>query len=947
MAAPAPKLYVQETKNAKVIYYDPAHEFLVQHLLRSFETALAFDRKTFHYEPWEKVTILLEDFGDFGHGAAGTVPKNFVSVGLAPLSYTFETLPANERIAWIINHEMIHITMADASTGSDRIFRRLFGGKVGPTGDDPISMFYSSLTSPRHYSPRWYHEGIAAFMETWLSGGLGRAMGGYDEMVFRAMVRDDAYIYDVVGLESEGTAIDFQVGANAYLYGTRFMTHLTKNYGPEKLVRWVSRDPGSKRYFASAFKDVYGVPLQEEWRKWVREERDWQNANLQRIRQYPLTPLTRISPQTLGSVSRSWYDPETKNVYAAVRYLGQMAHIAAIHTDTGAVDHLKDITGVALYYVTSMTLDPKGRRVFYASDNTNWRDLNVLDLRTNRSRRLLRDTRTGDLVYNPHDDALWGMRHNNVKLVYSFPYGTDLFDIDISPDGTQLTGGMTDQSGRQKLVRFRTGQLLKADAAFDVLHDFEYSTPGNFVFSPDGKFLYGSSYYTGASNLFRYSFESAKMDVVSNSDTGLFRPIPLPDGRVIAYEYTAKGFSPAFAAVKPLEDVAAVQYLGQATIEKYPELRQWKLPPPSAINVESLLTHTGRYDPATAVRFASIYPIVQGYKDTAAGGLRVEFADRLHIAQANITASYSPDRTLPISERFHTGLDARLWNYHLIGYYNNADFYDLFGPTKVSRKGYALKLEHTSNLRYDTPRTLDLKWSLAGYGGLDRLPDYQNVVSDHHRFVTGKLGLHYSFLEKSLGAVEDEKGTEWSLNSKIAYTDGRAFTGVYGTWDRGALLPLRNSSIWFRGALGKSFGNPSDVFSNSYFGGFGNNYIDHQEIARYRLYYSFPGADLNSIGATSFAKGMGEWNLPPVKFKRLGGTAIYCNWARLSLFSSALATNFASDPSRDFHVNAGAQLDFRIVLFTYLNSTFSAGYAGATDRHGRVTTEYMISLKIL
>src|SRR5205823_3858106 len=140
------------------------------------------------------------------------------------------------------------------------------------------------------------------------------------------------------------------------------------------------------------------------------------------------------------------------------------------------------------------------------SDNSNWRDLNVLDVRTNQSRRLLRDTRTGDLVYNAHDDAVWGMRHNNglssivripapfreVKMVYTFPYGTDLFDIDISPDGTQLTGGMTDQSGRQKLVRFRTEKLLQGDAAFDVLHDFEYNTPGNFVFSPDGRFLYGS-----------------------------------------------------------------------------------------------------------------------------------------------------------------------------------------------------------------------------------------------------------------------------------------------------------------------------------------------------------------------------------------------------------------------------------------------------------------------
>ena len=45
-------------------------------------------------------------------------------------------------------------------------------------------------------------------------------------MVFRAMVHDDVHFYDPLGLVSQGTKVDFQVGANAYLYGTRFITWL-------------------------------------------------------------------------------------------------------------------------------------------------------------------------------------------------------------------------------------------------------------------------------------------------------------------------------------------------------------------------------------------------------------------------------------------------------------------------------------------------------------------------------------------------------------------------------------------------------------------------------------------------------------------------------------------------------------------------------------------------
>jgi hypothetical protein len=961
LAASSPKQYLQETDHVKIFYYDPAHEYLVQHLIRCFETAYQADTKMFQYHPTEKVSILLEDFSDYGHGAATSVPRNHISIGLEPLPYTFETMPANERMRWLISHELIHVVMGDNAAGPDVLFRRLFGGKAVSNPDDPISILYSDITAPRQYSPRWFHEGIATFMETWLGGGVGRALGGHDEMTFRAMVRDEAYIYNVVGLESEGTAVDFQVGANAYLYGTRFMTHLVRQYGPDKLLKWVSRTKDSKAYFATEFKEVYGVPLQTEWDKWIEAERTWQTANLKRIREFPVTKTTPISDRVLGSVSRSYYDAKDNVVYAAVRNVGRMPHLAAIHVDTGKVDHLTDIKGTALYYVASMSFDPKGRRIFYTSDHYNWRDLNVYDLKTHTARRLMRDDRVGDLVYCAADDAIWGMQHNNgisslvripapfqkIEQVYSLQYGSDLFDIDISPDGRYLSGATADLSGRQTLVRADLGRLKQGDAAFETLHDFEYNTPGNFVFSPDGRYLHGSSYYTGASNLWRYDFASGKTDILTNTETGLFRPMLLPDGRTFAYEYNSKGFTPVFVDAKPLQDVNAIQYLGQDTVEKFPQLRQWKLPPPSDIKLESLHIKSGEYYPAKGVELTSIYPIVQGYKNTAGGGLRADFADREGYAEANVTASFSPDTSLPMNERFHVNFGARLWNLKVSGYYNNADFYDLFGPTKASRKGFALRVENSYNLVFDTPRRVDFTWGVAGYAGMDQLPDAQNVAVNYKRFLTGKLGLKSESFEKSLAAVDDEKGVAWSLNAKTVYTGPKAFPMVYGTYDRGILLPMRNSSLWFRASGGKVVGNPNDPFGNFYFGGFGNNWVDHQSISRYREFYSFPGVELDSIAAGNFGKGLVEWNAPPLRFKRLGTTAVYCNWARLSLFSSGLFTNLTSGSNRGIYGNFGAQVDFRIMLFTFLNSTFSTGYAVATDKNGRHSNEYMISLKIL
>ncbi len=962
------KLFIQSSKHVEVLYYSPAHEYLVTHLIRSYENALNFENNLFHYTPSQKLTILLEDFTDYGYGAAGSLPSDFIDIGIAPFSYTYETLPANERTTWMMNHESIHIVMGDNANSTDRRFRSLFFGKVVPTDQDPVSIFYSSMTVPRHYATRWFQEGIATFMETWMAGGLGRAIGGWDEMVFRAMVRDDAYFYDVVGLEAEGTAADFQTGANSYLYGTRFMTWLTYTYGPGKLLEWVTRSENTKRYFSSRFKQVYGIAMGDAWKMWIADERKFQEGNLAEIRKYPVTVPQRLTSQSLGSVSRTYFDPKDNVIYAGIRYPAHIASVAAIHVDSGKVDELKDIQGPGLYYVTSLAWDARGRKLYYTTDNNDLRDLNVYDVDTHHSRRLQKDIRTGDLAFDATGGTLWGVRHKDGlsslveipapytdgKVNHEFEYGTDVFDIDVSPDGKFLTSAISDVSGRQKLVRFRIEDLRKGESkgeiSFETLYDFEYNSPGNFVYSPDGRYLYGSSYNTGASNLFRYDFDIKKMDVISNAETGLFRPLPLADGSLIAFEYTSKGFTPARVPTKALEDVSAVKYFGQATVNKYPELKSWKLPPPSTVNSENLITRAGAYNPIQNIQLISAYPIVQGYKDTVGVGMRAEFADRLRLAGINVDASYSPDPGLPSNERAHVSFEAHLWNWKLTGYYNYADFYDLFGPTKLSRKGESLKLAHSQYLINDIQsptesRTLALDWSVAGYSDLNALPEYQNVSTNNiGNLLDANIGLKYSSLHRAQGAVDDEKGTQWGLHSRLYYTHG-AFPSVWGNYDRGFLLP-RNSALWLRSSAGKSYGNINSPFASFYFGAFGNNYLDHLSIDRYREYYSFPGVAIDAIGGQSFGKVMGEYNLPPMRFREFGTTWLYVNWARFTLFSSDLVTNLSSVPSRANFVNLGTQLDVRLVLFTYLSSTFSSGYAAA-EHDGHITTEYMFSLKIL
>jgi hypothetical protein len=821
-------------------------------------------------------------------------------------------------------------------------------------------MIYSYMTSPRWYSPRWYHEGIAAFLETWMAGGAGRALGGYDEMVFRTMVREQAYFYDVVGLESEGTTVDFQIGQNSYLYGLRFMNYLAMKYGPEKLIEWFDRSPGSERYFSAEFRKLFGKPLDDEWREWIRWERGWQNENLALIRHDALTPETALIHEELGSVSRSYYEPERKLLYAAINRPARPAQIAAINVESGVITPLADVKSPALYFVTSLAYDARGRKLFFTTNNSRgWRDLNELDLASGRTRQLIKNTRTGDLAVNAADGSVWGVQHHNglstlVRIpkpynrwepLFTFEYGRDVYDLDLSPDGSTLSASMIEVSGRQQLVKFATAELLTHHATPEVLHEFENNSPENFVFSPDGRYLYGTSYLTGVSNVFRYDLQNRKVEALSNVETGLFRPVPISGQELIAYRYTARGFAPVRITIQPREDITAIRYLGQQVVEKHPVVKSWNAGSPARVNLDEVTTYTGPYRPFSRLRLGSVYPVVEGYKNTAAAGLRFNLSDPLGLRAFDLTAAVSPGH-VNSDERLHLklGFDGAPWRVRLR--YNATDFYDLFGPTKTSRKGYAASTAYHQYLLFDRPRTLEYTLQAAYYGGLETLPDFQNVSSPYRQYQSVGGHLDFSDVRRTIGAVEEEYGHIWTAAASANHVNGQFFPRFYATYDRGFLLPVDHTSLWVRTAAGKSSGDRTNPFANSYFGAFGNNWVDYQEVHRYREYYAFPGFDLNELGGREFAKVMLECTLPPVRFRRVGVPSLYANWARLALFTGGLTTDFADRDLRQKAFDAGAQVDLSLVMFSNLESTLSLGYAlGRVG--GKSSHEVMASLKLL
>jgi hypothetical protein len=339
--------------------------------------------------------------------------------------------------------------------------------------------------------------------------------------------------------------------------------------------------------------------------------------------------------------------------------------------------------------------------------------------------------------------------------------------------------------------------------------------------------------------------------------------------------------------------------------------------------------------------------VLQGYKDSAGLGYHFSFEDDLRLASLGITAAATGGGGLDRDERGHFDLRYRYLEWRAGLSWNRSDFYDIFGPTQRSRKGLAAIVGYDHALVFDPPRRLDWKSEVAFYDKIDALPDYQNVGATFDRLFTAETGLHSTFVRRSLGAVDDEKGLKWDAVLTVNHAHGETMPQLRGGLDFGVALPLAHSSVWLRSAAGYANGERGDPFASFFFGGFGNNYVDSRTEKRYREWYSFPGFGLNEVGGRGFVKSMAELNLPPVIFENVGTPSAYLTWLRGAVFAGGLVTDPQKSEFRARYGSVGTQVDLRFSVLHWYDMTLSFGYAVGYRGGHRAGDEWMVSLKIM
>src|SRR5262249_35574689 len=71
-AAASPLFRVIETDDLRLVYHGPTFQYLAPYTVRCFENSMALERKLFGYRPWEKITLMPNDFSDYGNAGVWT-----------------------------------------------------------------------------------------------------------------------------------------------------------------------------------------------------------------------------------------------------------------------------------------------------------------------------------------------------------------------------------------------------------------------------------------------------------------------------------------------------------------------------------------------------------------------------------------------------------------------------------------------------------------------------------------------------------------------------------------------------------------------------------------------------------------------------------------------------------------------------------------------------------
>ena len=482
-----------------------------------------------------RLHVVLVDSEDDANGFASPLPFPLVTIRAAAPDGSDDFGNHEGWLRLVLTHELAHIVHLEQSRSLWGIGRRLLGR--------------APYLFPNSLAMSWMIEGLATYEET-EGTAFGRGRNPDSRMVLRMAAlegrfpKDDQAIY----------ALDaWPGGQTPYLFGESFLRRLAESSGKDVLPRLARQHSGQVVPFLDGrtTRKVTGTGLQPAWEAWREETTAAFTREAAERRADGLTSSRALTTRGIRQGSPR-FSPKGEWVAYLSRTIERFPELRLARLDGSDDRALVRVNGGS-----GLSWSPDGRTIVYADSQVHrtfsvFRDLNAVDVKSGRVRRLSRGLRAFDPDVSPDGlTVVFARKMGDRSELYlmaleaggepraltSSVAGVEWSGPRFSPRGDRiaaarlLPGGWLDVV----LVDPRTGEVrpLTHDRAGDV----------EPTWTPDGEAILFRSDRDGISNLYVLRLDDGAPARVSNVLGGAFQPDVSPDGRKIVFSaYSSRGY---------------------------------------------------------------------------------------------------------------------------------------------------------------------------------------------------------------------------------------------------------------------------------------------------------------------------------------------------------------------------------------------------------------------
>lgn len=531
---------------------------LVEKVSKKLETLYSIYKDTYGLTLPSKTDVMILD-SDYSNGWA--LPyTNTITLWTHDLD--FELRGTHDWWDDVVTHEYAHIVSITSGLKlSPAIPDIRFGFFSHPNEKNRMEVFHSLSTS---ILPFWLTEGIAQFES---SRHGADSWDSHRDMILRTLSLSDKLLSWAHMQVGSGKSDDYE---KSYNHGFALVSYIAEKYGYDKVVLMVQESAKINRLdFDRVIKSVLGISAKQLYE-------EWKNHLLKKYRQ-KITDIgtqvygrkinkdgfTNLWPRFSPDGSRIYFLSNGKNDYSRkqlysyalsdtveekqkIRLEMGIGNIYDIHAPSGKIcfssahsakSQLPANMGgskVLDLFTDTLPPDKKKFRLFHKTDRQITRKKSVFSSSFSPSGdRIVYAHRSVDRFFlsiidtsGKIDKKIFPGESDNIEIGY-------VFSVDWAPNGKDIAFSFMDKKNRKIAIYDTTDNSCKVFCS----NEFDQRDP---CFSPDGKYLYFSSDRNGIFNIYRYHFESKKLQRITNVAGGGFAPSLSPDGKKLAYAGYAK-----------------------------------------------------------------------------------------------------------------------------------------------------------------------------------------------------------------------------------------------------------------------------------------------------------------------------------------------------------------------------------------------------------------------